>query len=145
MGQIKKTVSFKAPLEKVWAIWVDVEKTPEWVAGVEESKITSSGKIGKGLEWSEKCLFGSKNIQMEHKFTEWEEGKKTVIESGLPMGGRMERVVEFKAIPDGCEANVEVEWDLGIVGAFFDEAKLQHMMEKSFNQTAEKWKAKAES
>ena len=83
-------------------------------------------------------------IQMDHEFTEWEPLKRTVIRTGLPMGAVMERTAEFRQTPQGTEANVTLEWDLGIVGAFFEEDKLQHMMEKSFDQTAVKWKAKAE-
>ena len=86
----------------------------------------------------------SKVIQLDHEFTQWEPLKKTVIRTGLPMGGSMERAAEFKTIPQGTEVNVVLEWDLGMIGAFFDEDKLRHMMEKSFDQTAAKWKARAE-
>ncbi len=145
MGQIQKKVSFSAPVEKVWKIWTDVQRTPEWVYGVQESRISGMVKEGKGLEWEEKCQFGSKVIQMDHEFTEFEPLKKTVIHTGLPMGGTMDRTAEFSAAGQGTEVNITLEWDLGMVGAFFDEAKLQHMMEKSFEQTAAKWKEKAES
>ena len=81
---------------------------------------------------------------MDHEVSEWEPHKKTVIKTGLPMGGSMERTAEFKGDEKSCEVNVCVEWDLGIVGAFFDEDKLNHMMDKSFTQTAAKWKELAE-
>jgi len=146
MGEIQKQLFFKAPLEKVWKIWVDVEKTTEWVEGVQESQITSDVREGKGLAWKEKCLFGKKNvIQMDHEFTEFEPPKKTVIKSGLPMGGTMERVAEFKSSDQGTEVMLSLEWDLGMAGAFIGDDKLQHMMEKSFDLTAAKWKEKAES
>ncbi|MBI3317456.1 MAG: SRPBCC family protein [Candidatus Omnitrophica bacterium] len=145
MGSIQKQLWFNAPLNKVWDIWVDVEKTPEWVEGVQESRITSAVRSGRGLSWNEKCEFGKKVIQMDHEITEWEEGKKTAIHSGLPMGGSMDRSAQFKATDQGTQVDLMLEWDLGMVGAFFDEGKLQHMMEKSFNATAEKWKARAES
>ena len=144
MGKIQKQLFFNAPLEKVWKVWTDVLKTPEWVEGVSESRVTSGARDGKGLCWSEKCLFGKKGIQMDHEFTEWDPLKRTVIRTGLPMGGTMERTTEFRRTPQGTEANVLLEWDLGMIGAFFEDDKLRHMMEKSFDQTAAKWKAKAE-
>src|SRR3989338_2065953 len=144
MGEISKQLFFKTPLEKVWNIWTDVEKTPEWVEGVQESRRTGIVKEGKGLEWQEKCQFGSKVIQMDHEFTEWDPLKRVVIHTGLPMGGSMDRSADFKATPEGAEVKVLLEWDLGMIGAFFDEDKLRHMMEKSFDQTAAKWKARAE-
>lgn len=145
MGQIQKQIFFNAPLEKVWKIWIDVGKTHEWVCGVQESSVTSGCREGKGLAWKEKCEFGKKVIQMDHEFTVWEPLKKTVISTGLPMGGSMERIAEFNAAPGGTEAKVSMEWDLGMVGAFFDEDKLHHMMEKSFDETARRWKEKAET
>ena len=62
MDQISKQLFFNAPLDRVWEVWTDVERTPEWVEGVSESKITSSIREGKGLSWNEKCLFGKKVI-----------------------------------------------------------------------------------
>ena len=145
MGQISKQIIFDTPLEKVWKVWTDVERTPEWVEGVSASKITSSVREGKGLAWNEKCVFGKQEIQMDHKFIECEPLKKTVTETGLPMGGSMQTVAEFKSnAGGGTQANLQVEWDLGIVGAMIGEDKLQHMVEKSFNATIEKWKTKAE-
>ena len=76
MGQISKQLLFNAPLEKVWQIWTDVEKTPEWVEGVQQSKKVGPVKEGKGLEWQEKCLFGKQVIQMDHEFSQYEPLKK---------------------------------------------------------------------
>ena len=145
MGEISKQLFFKAPLDKVWKVWVDVEKTPEWVEGVQESQITSQTREGKGLAWKEKCLFGKTVIQMDHEMIEWEPEKKTAIHTGLPMGGFMDRTAEFKTSSEGTEVNIQMEWDMGIAGAMIGEDKLHHMMEKSFGLTVSKWKAKAES
>ena len=145
MGQITRQLFFNVPMERVWKIWTDAEKTTEWVEGVQESKLTSAVKEGKGLAWNEKCLFGKKLIQMDHEVTEWEPLKRTVIRTGLPMGAWMERIAEFKPSPQGTEVNVSLEWDLGVVGAMIGDDKLQHMMEKSFDLTAAKWKEKAEA
>ena len=71
--------------------------------------------------------------------------QKTVTETGLPMGGSMQTTAEFTPTAGGAQATIQVEWDLGIVGAMIGEDKLQHMKEKSFNATNEKWKAKAEA
>jgi uncharacterized membrane protein len=145
MGRIQKQLFFNVPLERVWQVWVNVEKTPEWVEGVQESKITSSVREGKGLEWKEKCLFGKQVIQMDHEIEEWEPLKHTLTHTGLPMGGTMETSADFRETPQGTEVQVALEWDLGIVGAMIGEEKLHHMMEKSFDLTAAKWKAKAEA
>lgn len=147
MGQLQKQIFFNAPIEKVWSVWTDVEKTTDWVDGIQESKITSSIRKGKGVQWNEKCLFGGKKIiQMSHTYVEFEPLKKTRTETGLPMGSSMETRAEFKSAgPTSTEAQVWIEWDMGIVGAMMGEDKLQHMMEKSFNKTVENWKKRAEA
>ena len=157
MGSLSKQIFFNAPLEKVWKIWTDVEKTPEWVEGVQSSKITSPIKEGKGLEWEEKCVFGKQTIQMDHAMKEWDVLKKTFARTGLPMGGSMETTAEFRSVGAGSprpgegtsplhtEVNLLVEWDLGMVGMMIGEDKLHHMMDKALSATTSKWKAKAES
>ena len=145
MGQISKQLFFNAPVEKVWKIWTNVEKSPEWVEGVQASKITSAVREGKGLAWKEKCLFGKQTIQMDHEMKEWEPLKRTMARTGLPMGGMMETIAAFREMPNGAEVNLTVEWDLGFIGGMIGEEKLHHMMEKSFDATAAKWKAKAEN
>ncbi|MDP3919624.1 MAG: SRPBCC family protein [Candidatus Omnitrophota bacterium] len=144
MGQIQKQLFFKARLEKVWQIWTDVENTPEWVEGVSESTITSSVRSGRGLGWQEKCLVDERVVQMDHEMIEWEEGKKTKIRTGLPMGGSINREVEFKETKEGTEVNVCLEWDLGMIGAFVQEERVQRIMEKGFDRSAVRWKEKAE-
>ena len=49
MGDIQKKITFRAPVEKVWEVWTDVGKTPEWVEGVQSSEVTSPVKEGRGL------------------------------------------------------------------------------------------------
>ena len=144
MGQISKQIFFKAPMENVWKVWTDVEKTPEWVDGVKESTVTSATKYGPGLSWDEKCVFSGKLIDVSHKIVVWEEKKKTVIRTGLPMGGSMQRIVEFRSAQGGTEANVQIEWDLGIVASFFSEDQLSDLMDKNFERTGDNWKRKAE-
>lgn len=146
MGQLSRQIFFKAPLEIVWKIWTDVEKNPEWVEGVGESRITSAVKSGPGLSWEEHCMFGGKSIPMEHKMVLWEEKKKTVTRTGLPMGGSIQRIAAFRPYGDGgAEVQIDMEWDLGIAAAFFNEDELQAMIEKNFTTTADRWKARAES
>lgn len=145
MSQIEKQLRFNAPVAKVWQIWTDVARTPEWVAGVLESRITGLVNAGKGLEWKEKCRLGSRVIEVDHEFTEFEPLRRTVIRSGLPMGGTLNRVAEFSEADGGTQVHVAMDWDLGIAAAFFDAALLQKLMEENFDQTAAQWKSRAEA
>lgn len=145
MPQISKQISFKAPLEIVWKIWTDVEKTPEWVEGVGQSKVISSTKYGPGLEWEEKAWFGSTSVDLEHKMVVWEEKKKTVTRTSLPMGATMEKIAEFQGDANESQVQIQVEWSLGVASMFITDEKMADLMEKSLEATAGKWKQKAET
>jgi uncharacterized membrane protein len=145
MGQLTKQIFFKAPLEVVWKIWTDVEKTPEWVEGVKQSAIVSATKYGPGLSWEEKCYFGSTMVDMEHKMVVWDEKKKTVTRTGLPMGASLEKIAEFRQAGETTEVNIVMEWSLGFAGVLITEEKFGFMLESSFESTMQNWKEKAES
>ena len=145
MGQISKQIFFKAPLEIVWKIWTDVEKNPEWVEGVRESKIVSATKHGPGLTWEEKGMFGSTPVEMEHKIVVWDEKKKTVIRTNLPMGASMEKIAEFRSVGSESEVQIQIDWSLGVASMFLSEEKMAEMTGKSLEATVMKWKRKAEN
>ncbi len=145
MGQIARQLVFKAPLEKVWGIWADIENYPKWVDGVQESKITSSIRIGKGLRWQEKCLFEIGGLlAVEHEIREWEAGKRVVIQTELPMNGQMSRSVQFYSRKDTTEVGIDMKWDLGLAEAIIGAEPLRQMLEKSLEKTSSNWKAQAE-
>ena len=145
MGQLCKQLFFKAPLEIVWKIWTDVEKTPEWVEGVRESKIVSATKYGPGLTWEEKGLFGSTPVEMEHKIVVWDEKKKTVTRTNLPMGASMEKITEFRGSEEQTEVRIQIEWSLGVASVFISDDKMAEMTQKNLDATAVKWIRHAEN
>ena len=145
MGTISKQVFFEVPIISVWTIWSDVEKTPDWVEGVKESKILSSVREGKGLEWEEKCAMGGQIVQMQHEVREWEEKKKTVYHTKLPMGATMETSAEFREPAQGqTELNVDISWNLGILSMMISDEKFEEMIDKAFSKTLARLKNKSE-
>lgn len=145
MGQLSKQIFFKAPLEIVWKVWSDVEKTPEWVDGVTDSRITSAVKSGAGLCWEEQCLIGANHIQMDHKIVVWEEKKRAAVKTNLPMNAVMERIIEFRTVGDETEVQMQFSWELGMISVFLSEDKFSEMLGKSLEVTAAQWKHKAET
>lgn len=145
MGELIKKTSFKAPIKKVWGIWADVEKTPEWVKGVRSSEVTSAVREGKGLNWLEKCDVDGQNIQMDHEVVEWEEHSRVLVRSSLPMNGLMEREIKFFQADGHTELEARITWDFGIITLFVGEDKLHQVMEKSFEATLENWRRLAEN
>ena len=144
MQSLTKNIVINAPLEKIWGLLADVNRTPEWVDGVQESERTGALCDGVGMRWRERCLFERQNIDMEHEITEWQPRQKAVIRSVLPMNGSMTRSLQFAPTPNGIEVSIQVEWDLGIAGMLLGEKKIREMLEASFEKTLEQWKVKTE-
>ncbi len=144
MSEHKTRLLIKAPLQRVWDIWVDVEKTPEWVHGVQSSEITAGGP-GQGLCWKETGVVDGMPIPMEHSFLVWEPLHKTEIHTVLPLGGTMNRVVEFSENEEGTLVDVTMTWELGMIAMMISPEKIQTQIEESFEITAKNWKTKAES
>lgn len=145
MSKIVKQFLVKAPIEIVWKIWTDVEKNPEWMEGCISSRVTSVTKYGPGLEWEENCMIDEKTIPLEHKMVVWEEKKKTVIRTGLPMGAWLERIAEFRSFDDTTEVQVACEWNFGIAASFIGEEKINRIMEERATSTADRLKERAET
>lgn len=144
MSQYKMKLFFSAPLEKVWDIWVDVEKTPEWVYGVQASE-PGEGTFEEGYSWKEACLFDNLPVPMEHSVTECEKQRKTVIYTVLPMGGTLEKTVLFTPADGGVHVEMEASWELGMIAAFLSADRIREKMEEGFTKTADNWKSRAES
>jgi uncharacterized membrane protein len=145
MGQISKQLLIKSPVEIVWKIWTDVENTPNWIEGVVSSRIVSGTKYGPGMEWEENCMIDGKTIPLEHKMIVWEEKKKTVIKTTLPMGAWMERIAEFRPFDDTTDVQIYCEWNFGIAASFIGEEKINRIMEERTAITIENLKRRAES
>jgi len=152
MNTIKLDFEFNAPLEKVWAILADIEKTPEWVHGVKASSVSDEGVARKGFCWEEKVSIDGQNADVRHEFADWEFHKRAVIKTDLPMGGWMRKRFIFSPLPsslpagaeksDGCLLSIEMTWNLGILEMLAGPAKVHTALEKSLNQTLQNWKAR---
>jgi len=144
MNLLTKNILIHAPLEKVWGILADVTRMSEWVDGVKESERTGTIREGKGLRWHEACVLDRQHIEVEQEMTVWEPMREAVIQSKLPMNGKMTRIHHFQEKSEGVEVSVEVSWDLGIAGMLLGEQKVKNILDQSFENTLANWKDLAE-
>ncbi|HTL47985.1 MAG TPA: SRPBCC family protein [Verrucomicrobiae bacterium] len=144
MGEIRKQYFFKASVSKAWDVWTNVEKYPEWVAGVSQSRITSAVLQGPGFSWQEDAVFGVTPVQMDHRIESWEPLKKAVVETSLPLGGKLHRELGFQETAEGAAVDILMRWDLGIAGSFFAPEYVHDVMEKNLELTVSNWKRRAE-
>lgn len=145
MNGIRKEINFDVCSEKVWQVWKDVEKTSEWVDGVSLSRIMSESKEGLELHWREKCKVGGFDVQVDHYVKAWDEAKKVSVHSALPMGGSMNREIEFVNLGyESSKVYLTLTWNLGMAGSLFSDKQMEEMMDRSLDRTAKNWKQKAE-
>lgn len=140
MNQIKLDVQFEAPLEKVWAVLADTNKTPEWVHGVKASSALDEGVARKSFCWEEKISIDGQNADVTHEFTEWQPGTQAAIKTDLPMGGWMLKKFVFSSQSEKTNMQIEMTWNLGILEMLAGPAKVHAALEKSLYQTIENWK-----
>ena len=140
MKSLTKSILIHAPLEKIWSLLADVARMSEWVDGVKESERTGEIREGKGVRWREACVLDRQHIEVEHEMTVWEPMREAVIQSKLPMNGKMTRTHHFEEKPEGVEVTVEFSWDLGIAGMLLGEQKVRTILEQSFVNTLANWK-----
>ena len=145
MNQIKVDFTFKAPVEKVWAVLEDVEKSAEWVEGGSKSTRTSDVEKGVGVKWQEHCLLMMQNVPMDHTVTECEEGKHVVVETTMPMNGKMKRVFDFETVEESTKVSIEMTWDLGIASAFVSADDVYDLLESNLGLTLKNWRELVES
>ncbi|MBU3758565.1 MAG: SRPBCC family protein [Candidatus Omnitrophica bacterium] len=143
MNRYQGSFLFKAPLEKVWAVWSDVEKMPEWVHGVEAVE-PGEGEMGEGYTWKEMCQFDQLPVPLEHSVTQFEAQRRAVIYTVLPMGGTMEKTVTFEPEAGGTRVHIQAEWDLGMIGAFLKAERFREKVIEGLEKTAERWIQTAE-
>lgn len=145
MNQIKLDVQFDAPVEKVWAVLADVQKTPEWVHGVKSSVASDEGQARKGFCWEEKVSIDGQNADIQNEFVEWKENEQAAIKTELPMGGWMRKVFNFSKLAGKTKMEIEMTWNLGILEMLAGPTKVYAALEKSLHKTLEAWKLRAQT
>ncbi|MFQ5930992.1 MAG: SRPBCC family protein [Nitrospiraceae bacterium] len=92
---IEKSLEFKAPPEKVWAVIADHSRMPEW-AQMRSVTITSSQTEGVGLTCD--CDFGL--FRAEERVTEWQDNRK-IAHQLIAMGMPMTEMWELESVEGG--------------------------------------------
>ncbi len=144
MGEIRKHIYFSASPETIWKILMDVQSTPQWVAGVTESTILKPSS-GAGLCWREIWEFMNQKIQVDHEMISCEPHVKAEIRSKLPLGASMEKLMEIQTSNEKTVLALSLTWNLGMVGSMIGEDAVQEVMDQNLEKTAQNWKNLAEA
>lgn len=79
--KIEVNEHINAPVEKVFAVFADIENAAQHISGIEKIEIVSDTKYGKGTQWREtRTMFGQKATE-EMTITEFVEEKYYLVEA----------------------------------------------------------------
>ncbi len=113
MGHAQAVTIINAPVETVWNCLNDIDHTPEWVMGLEDAELKSSGPYGVGTLYIDYNKLGPLPQITPWRITEFEPmtrqthvSKSTVLPSTMslnlnaaPEGTQVEMIVEYRFLP----------------------------------------------
>lgn len=112
MFRIEVSTVIGRPPEDVFRFVTDLERMPEWVTELQETKHVSEGSLGVGTTFTHVIKMLGRRIEAKAEITEFEEGKKLAWRGDAGPG---EGVLEltFEAAQDGTRATMAGQVETG--------------------------------
>lgn len=113
MGYAQAASIIHAPVEVVWDCLNDIDHTPQWVTGLEDAKIVTTGSYGVGTIYHDYNRLGPALQVTPWRITTFEPMTRQVHQSesatlpstmilnlsAAPEGARLQFVVEYRLLP----------------------------------------------
>ena len=113
MGYVEAATTINAPVEAVWDCLNDIDRTPEWVTGLEAAEIKTAGPYGVGTVYYDYNRLGPFLQTTPWRITAFEPpsyqvhesesavlpSKMTLNLSSTPEGTRLQMAVEYRFLP----------------------------------------------
>ncbi len=110
MFKFEVGVVINRPVEEVFAFTANPENDTQWVSGIQESRLTSDGPLGKGSTAVEVIRFLGRRMEIEFLITEYEPDRKWSAKStGGPIS--FEQTVTYEPVDGGARLTTTVEGD----------------------------------
>lgn len=100
MATIHNTIELQAPPEVVFDLMADCERYPDWVATVEDARMTMGDRIEAGTEYEEVRTVGPIRTTSHWQVTTFDRPHRQVHIGLLPFGA-VELTIETEARDDG--------------------------------------------
>ena len=111
------SVTIKAPAEKVFEVWSDVERYPEWAGPVLERRKLTEGPVRIGSMFRAVDQWPGRRMEFDMEITEFEENKRFGARWSEPMAGNWTSSLTETA--DGTRLDFEMETRLPPVMRLF--------------------------
>lgn len=105
MTEITVTRHVGAPVDRVWAVFTDLEHAPERLSGVKSVEMLSEGSFGVGTRWRETRVMYGKEASEEMTIAESEPPHRYVA-TAESHGARYRSVFEFSPAGERTEVRM---------------------------------------
>ena len=110
MPKVAVTTEIAAPVEKVFALFTDLEHATEHVSGIKKLEIMSTGPINLGTRWSETREVMGRLADADMEVTAFERNRGYTV-THHKGGVRIDTVFTFDAVPAGTKVGIEFEFN----------------------------------
>jgi uncharacterized membrane protein len=138
MSEIHKTVTFDAPVEKVFELVDNPENIPKYMANVE--RVVDVTRTDRRIGDTFRVIYKVLGITFDEKFTVtgYEPKRKLVSKFDGGMKGTFSWVFESQIAQTECSMDIEYQVGGGILGKAADALLLERTNEKNMDESLEK-------
>jgi carbon monoxide dehydrogenase subunit G len=113
MAKVRVSTEVKAPVERVFALFTDIEHAAEHVAGIKKIEVMSTGPFNLGYRWTEtrEVMGRLDDAAMEISSFELNRSYTVTHYKGgvLGSGVRIDANFTFEPVPAGTKVSIEFE------------------------------------
>ena len=144
MVRVEESVTINRPIEEVFAYASNIERQPEWVAPLSESRKTTSGPTRVGTTYQQVAKFLGRRIEMECEITAYE---PPAVYAFRAKNGPMNMEMRFTLTSEGAQTTRVTQVVEGESGGVFKLADpiMARTMKKQFAADLETLKTSLES
>lgn len=117
MAKVKVSTQIKAPVERVFELFTDIEHAAERVSGIKKIDIMSTGPFSLGYRWTETREVMGRLDDATMEISSFERNRMYTVThyKGAVFGSgvRIDTTFRFEPVPDGTEVSLEFELDPG--------------------------------
>ena len=106
MSSIKVSNEIKAPVDKVFAMFTDIEHGPQHVSTIKHIEMESYGPFRLGMKWRETREVMGRQDDAEMEVTAYEQNRTYTI-THHKGGVRIDTVFTFEPVPAGTRVSIE--------------------------------------
>jgi carbon monoxide dehydrogenase subunit G len=113
MAKVKVSTEVKAPVERVFALFTDIEHAAEHVSGIKKIEVMSTGPFNLGYRWTETREVMGRLDDATMEISSFEPNRSYTVThhkgAVLGSGVRIDALFTFEPVPAGTKVSIEFE------------------------------------